>query len=73
MNLVDTLATRAAVLAYLIERDRKAMDSIVDGLSDDAWRVASDAWRVARHDLIEAKTGRGWERHVKAARNLGFH
>lgn len=73
MTLADTLATRASVLAYLIHVDQQAKDSIADGLSDDAWRAASEAWRVARHNLIEAKTGKGWERHVKAAKRMGFH
>jgi hypothetical protein len=73
MNLADTLAARAAVLAYLIDRDRRAKDAIEDGLSDEAWRKASEVWSIARHDLIEAKTGRGWERHVKVAKRLGFH
>ena len=35
MTLADTLATRAAVLAYLIHVDQQAKDSIADGLSDD--------------------------------------
>ena len=73
MTLADKLAARAAVLAYLIHRDAQAKAAIVDGMDGDAWEAAARAWGVARADLIAAKTGRGWERHVADAKRLGFH
>lgn len=73
MALSDTLAIRAAVLAYLIHVDNQAEGSIVEGMTGDKWEAASRAWCIARANLIEAKTGKGWERHVKAAKRAGYH